>query len=129
MGLGARRFKPVVDRHRIDHHHYEGSLPREDSAIRRSDLPGFEYPGLSPLKISGKDDCMIALAEIRDLPLHEKLRMMETLWDGIAPLEADLEVPQWHKDLLEERGKLIQDGEATFIDWETAKRQIKAAVS
>ena len=55
--------------------------------------------------------------------------MMETLWDGIAPLEADLEVPQWHKDLLEERGKLIQDGEATFIDWETAKRQIKAAVS
>ena len=72
---------------------------------------------------------MIALAEIRDLPLHEKLRMMEALWDGIAPLEADLEVPQWHKDLLDEREQLIQNGKATFIDWEIAKQQIRDAVS
>jgi putative addiction module component (TIGR02574 family) len=72
---------------------------------------------------------MIALAEIRELPLHEKLRMMEALWDGISPQEAELEVPQWHKDLLDERGQLIQDGKATFIDWENAKRQIKDAVS
>ena len=72
---------------------------------------------------------MIALAEIWNLPLHEKLQMMEVLWDGIAPLEADLEVPQWHMDLLDERGQLIHDGKATFIDWETAKQQIKDAVS
>ena len=72
---------------------------------------------------------MIALAEIRNLPLHEKLRMMEALWDGIAPLEAELEVPQWHKDLLDEREQRIQDGKAEFIDWETAKQQIKDAIS
>ncbi|RYD38993.1 MAG: acyl-protein synthetase [Verrucomicrobiaceae bacterium] len=72
---------------------------------------------------------MIALAEIRDLPLHEKLRMMEALWDGIAPQEAELEVPQWHKDLLDERGRLVQEGKAKFIDWETAKQQIKDATS
>jgi len=72
---------------------------------------------------------MIALAEIHELPLHEKLRMMEALWDGIGPLEAELEVPQWHKDLLDEREQLIQDGKAKFIDWETAKLQIKDAIS
>lgn len=72
---------------------------------------------------------MIALAEIQDLPLHEKLRMMEVLWDGIAPQETKLEVPQWHKDLLDEREKLIQDGKATFTDWETAKQQIRNAIS
>lgn len=72
---------------------------------------------------------MIALGEIRDLSLHEKLRMMEVLWDGIAPLEAELEVPQWHKDLLEEREQLIQEGKAEFIDWEIAKQQIRDAVS
>lgn len=55
--------------------------------------------------------------------------MMEALWDGIAPLEAELEVPQWHKDLLDEREQLIQDGKAKFIDWETAKLQIKDAIS
>lgn len=72
---------------------------------------------------------MIARAEIRDLPLHEKLRMMEALWDGIAPMEAEMEVPQWHKDLLDEREQLILDGKAKFIDWETAKLQIKDAIS
>ncbi len=72
---------------------------------------------------------MIALGEIRDLSLHEKLRMMEVLWDGIAPLEAELEVPQWHKDLLDEREQLIQEGKAEFIDWEIAKKQIRDVVS
>lgn len=72
---------------------------------------------------------MIALAEIRELPLHEKLRMMEALWDGIAPSEAEVEVPQWHKDLLDEREQLILDGKATFIDWETAKQQINDSIS
>ncbi len=72
---------------------------------------------------------MIALAEIQDLPLHEKLRMMEALWDGIAPQEAELEIPQWHKDLLDEREQLVQDGKANFTDWETAKQQIRNAIS
>jgi putative addiction module component (TIGR02574 family) len=72
---------------------------------------------------------MIALTEIQDLPLHEKLMMMEALWDGIAPLETELEVPQWHKDLLDEREQLIQDGKAKFIDWESAKQQINDAIS
>lgn len=72
---------------------------------------------------------MIAVAELRDLPLHEKLRLMEVLWDGIAPQEAELDVPQWHKDLLDERERLITEGKATFIDWETAKKQIKDVIS
>ena len=72
---------------------------------------------------------MIALTEIHQLPLHEKLRMMEALWDDIAPREAELEVPQWHKDLLDEREQLIHDGKAKFIDWETAKQQIKDSIS
>lgn len=72
---------------------------------------------------------MIALAEIRDLPLHEKLRMMEALWDGIAPQEAALEVSQWHKDLLDDRERLIQEGKAKFIDWDTAKQQIKDSIA
>ncbi len=85
--------------------------------------------GLSYPRISCIETLMIALAEIHELPLHEKLRMMEALWDGIAPLEAEMEVPQWHKDLLDEREQLILDGKAKFIDWETAKLQIKDAIS
>ena len=72
---------------------------------------------------------MIELAEIRQLPLHEKLRLMEALWDGIVPEEAELQVPQWHKDLLDEREEAIREGRAEFIDWNTAKQQIRGFIS
>ena len=54
---------------------------------------------------------------------------MEALWDGIAPQETELEVPQWHKDLLDERERLIQEGKAQFIDWEVAKQEIREAIA
>jgi len=72
---------------------------------------------------------MIALAEIQQLPLHEKLMIMEALWESIARDEDRLEVPQWHKDILDEREKLAQEGRAKFIDWETAKQQVRDATS
>lgn len=37
-------------------------------------------------------------------------------------------MPQWHKDLLDERESQIAAGTAKFIDWEDAKKEILAAV-
>ncbi|HEY8898991.1 MAG TPA: addiction module protein [Chthoniobacterales bacterium] len=71
---------------------------------------------------------MIELAEIRQLPLREKLVVMEALWEGIVAQEDQLEVPQWHKDILDEREKLVQSGEAKFVDWEVAKREIRESL-
>jgi Mlc titration factor MtfA (ptsG expression regulator) len=88
-----------------------------------------EHLGLSSPQISCSGTLINPLSEIHEVPLHEKLRMMEAVWDGIAPLEAEMEVPQWHKDLLDEREQLIQEGKAKFIDWEIAKLQIKDAIS
>ena len=70
----------------------------------------------------GRD--MIEAEEIHQMPLHEKLKVMEALWDDITRQKVELETPQWHKDLLDERERLIADGKARFIDWEDAKRQI-----
>jgi putative addiction module component (TIGR02574 family) len=72
---------------------------------------------------------MIALAEIQQLPLREKLLVMEALWDSIAQAEDQLDVPQWHKAILDEREKLVQEGGAKFIDWEAAKKQIRESAS
>ena len=65
---------------------------------------------------------MIKAEEIHQLPLHEKLQVMETLWDDIARQEENLPMPQWQKDLLDERERLIAKGEAKFIDWDKATR-------
>jgi putative addiction module component len=67
---------------------------------------------------------MIAPDEIRQLSFHEKVQVMEMLWEGISREEDRVEVPQWHKDLLDERESLVREGKAQFVDWETAKKQI-----
>jgi len=71
---------------------------------------------------------MSVIEQIHQLPLQEKLIAMEAIWDDISRVEESVEIPQWHKDLLDEREQLIADGKARFIDWEEAKEQIKQAV-
>ena len=58
------------------------------------------------------------------MTIAEKLRAMEALWDDLCRREEDVPVPQWHKDLLDERERLVEQGKARFIDWETAKKRI-----
>ena len=70
---------------------------------------------------------MIALEEIHQLPLREKLLVMEAIWEELSREEQNLEVPQWHKEVLDERERLLAEGKAQFVDWEEAKRQINEA--
>lgn len=49
---------------------------------------------------------------------------MEELWIDLRTRSEDVPVPQWHKDLLDERERLVATGEAMFSDWETAKEHI-----
>jgi hypothetical protein len=37
-------------------------------------------------------------------------------------------VPQWHKDLLDERRDTYERGEIRVIDWEDAKKEIEASI-
>jgi putative addiction module component (TIGR02574 family) len=70
---------------------------------------------------------VIAIEEVRQMSLHEKLQLMEAVWEDIARDEEALEVPEWHKTLLDERERLIREGKAQFIDWEEAKQRIREA--
>ena len=70
---------------------------------------------------------MTALEQIHQMPLREKLLVMEAIWNDICREEQNLEVPQWHKDILDERERMVADGKTQFIDWEDAKKQIKEA--
>ena len=70
---------------------------------------------------------MIAMEEIRHMPLHEKIAIMEAIWTDLSSEESAVEVPPWHKELLDQRERLVAEGKAHFIDWEVAKRQIQEA--
>ena len=56
------------------------------------------------------------------MTVEEKLRVMETLWDDLCRHEEHVPVPDWHKQLLDERQRRIDAGEAKFADWEKAKK-------
>ena len=70
---------------------------------------------------------MIAKEEIRKLPMREKLALLEAVWAEISPEPDQVEVPQWHKDLLDERELALLEGRTVVLDWEDAKREIRAA--
>lgn len=72
---------------------------------------------------------MTALEQIQQLPLHDKLMVMEAIWNDLARREDQVEVPEWHKDILDEREGLLREGKARFIEWEEAKREIKEVLS
>jgi putative addiction module component len=56
---------------------------------------------------------------------EEKLAVLEAIWDDLSRNEEQLPVPDWHKRVLDQRQSEIDRGEATFIDWEAAKRRIR----
>ena len=71
----------------------------------------------------------MAVIQIDQMTLEEKLLAMEALWDNLCRREEGLPMLQWHKDLLDEREGLVRDGKARFTDWETAKCRITGQTS
>lgn len=71
----------------------------------------------------------MSVIQIDQMTLEEKLLAMESLWDDLCRREESMPMLQWHKDLLDERERLVREGKARFADWETAKRRISGQTS
>ncbi len=67
---------------------------------------------------------MIAHEEIRQLSLHEKLALLESLWAEISIEPHQVDVPQWHKDILDSRQEALEKGQIKILEWDEAKKQI-----
>lgn len=59
------------------------------------------------------------------MTLDEKLAAMELLWEDLARSPGSIESPAWHNDTLDGRKRRIAEGKARFVDWETAKTEIR----
>jgi len=66
---------------------------------------------------------------LKAMSLQEKLAAMESLWEDLARTPEAIESPAWHKDLLDERRQRLAEGQSRFIDWETAKADIRNKLS
>ncbi len=56
--------------------------------------------------------------EIRKMSRVERLAAMEALWDSLVEEESEIESPEWHREILEERRRKIESGKAECISLE-----------
>ena len=64
--------------------------------------------------------------EIKKMSVVERLQAMEALWDSLLDEESDIESPEWHREILEERKRKIENGKTEFISLEELRARRKS---
>ncbi len=70
---------------------------------------------------------MISLP-LKQMTRAEKLMALEALWEDLSRNEQDVESPPWHAQELAATEERVKTGQEKFIDWETAKQQLRKKV-
>ena len=68
---------------------------------------------------------MITEQDIRQMPMDEKLRLMEMVWEEIRRAGDEFRSPDWHRHELEETERRRQAGLEEPMAWETAKERLR----
>jgi len=63
--------------------------------------------------------------EVEKMSISERIQAMEVLWESLIRHNAEIDSPQWHYDVLDQRKRKIDSGESEFISLEdlTARRK------
>ena len=64
-----------------------------------------------------------------ELPLEsmsaaEKVQLMEAIWSSLCKTPSDVQTPEWHREILAERTRRLEQGEATVSKWPDAKDRL-----
>ena len=83
-------------------------------AIRahRSQLP---FMGTSPL-----------LTQILELPIEQRLQLVQEIWESLVRSEASVPVPPWHREELDRR--LADPAETLTESWDTVQQRLNRLV-
>ena len=59
--------------------------------------------------------------EIEKMSTAQRLQAMENLWDALLHEKVEIESPGWHQNVLKNRKKRIDTGEAEFLSLKELK--------
>lgn len=65
------------------------------------------------------------ITNIKNMSTIERLQVMEEIWDSFIFEKSDIESPEWHKKILNERRVNIASGKAKFITLDELKNIAK----
>ena len=63
----------------------------------------------------------MSIPEVKQLPFAEKPQIMEAIWEDLRAQAERVPVSQWHRDLLDERRKAVEQGREELLDWDSVK--------
>lgn len=67
---------------------------------------------------------MIEAAEISKLSKSERLRVMDIIWESLANESEEPESPEWHGEVVAERMKKVESGEAKFLSLDEVRNRL-----
>jgi len=62
---------------------------------------------------------------LETMSVEEKILAIELIWDNLSSQANNITTPEWHKNILDEREKMLQQGIEQPVNWETAKRELR----
>lgn len=66
--------------------------------------------------------------KLRQLPVEERLRLMEDVWSSLSDGAEELEMPAWHREELEARIDAHRADPAAARPWDEVKADILRAL-
>ena len=61
---------------------------------------------------------------IEAMSVAEKVRLLESVWESLCAHPGDVQSPEWHREVLEDRRRLLEDGRLTLSAWADAKARL-----
>ncbi len=62
--------------------------------------------------------------ELSQFTLREKFQIMQSIWEELRGSVDRFEVPQSHKDILDERRRRVEGGDSKILEWDQVKHTI-----
>ena len=70
---------------------------------------------------------MLEPAQIDRMSTAERLQAMEQLWEALCRSDEEVPSPSWHGDVLADRKRRAQRGEAPFLTMEQLRDRLQQA--
>jgi putative addiction module component (TIGR02574 family) len=67
---------------------------------------------------------MTDLAELRALPVDERLKLIEELWDSIDATTESLPLPDWQRAEIDRRLDQLDGGASIGASWDEVRRRV-----
>jgi putative addiction module component (TIGR02574 family) len=66
------------------------------------------------------------ITEVRQLPVREKIQLMEILWQDLRAASETAPVPKAHRQLLDARRQAVEAGTEAVLDWDEVKDDLRS---